>query len=143
MKKKLKIVAVSGGYDPIHIGHIREFKAAKKLGDKLYVILNSDGFLKRKKGFVFMPLKERKEVLESIKYIDKVIPCIDKDQSVCKTLAKLKPDIFAKGGDRTFGNIPEVSVCKKHNIKMIFGVGGGKVQSSSALTKKLKKIRRY
>jgi len=143
MKKKLKIVAVSGGYDPVHIGHIREFKAAKKLGDRLYAILNSDGFLKRKKGFVFMPFKERKEILESIKYIDKVIPCIDKDQSVCKTLAKLKPDIFSKGGDRTFENIPEASVCKKHNIKMIFGVGGGKVQSSSALTKKLKKIRRY
>lgn len=143
MKKKLKIVAVSGGYDPIHIGHVREFKEAKKLGDKLYAILNSDRFLKRKKGFVFMPFKERKEVLESIKYIDKVIPCIDKDQSVCKTLAKLKPNIFSKGGDRTLGNIPEASVCKKHNIKMIFGVGGRKVQSSSALTKKLKKIRRY
>ena len=141
MKKKLKIVAVSGGYDPVHIGHIREFKAAKKLGDRLYAILNSDGFLKRKKGFVFMPFKERKEVLESIKYIDKVISCIDKDQSVCKTLAKLKPDIFSKGGDRTLGNIPETSVCKKYNIKMIFGVGGGKVQSSSALTKKLKKIK--
>jgi D-beta-D-heptose 7-phosphate kinase/D-beta-D-heptose 1-phosphate adenosyltransferase len=139
MRKKAKIVAVSGGYDPVHIGHIREFKAAKKLGDKLYAILNSDEFLKRKKGFVFMPFKERKEVLESIKYIDKVISCIDKDQSVCKTLAKLKPDIFSKGGDRTLGNIPEVNVCKKHNIKMIFGVGGGKVQSSSALTKKLKK----
>ncbi|MDP2934364.1 MAG: adenylyltransferase/cytidyltransferase family protein [bacterium] len=139
MKKKLKIVAVSGGYDPVHIGHIREFKAAKKLGDRLYAILNSDGFLKRKKGFVFMPFKERKEVLESIKYIDKVIPCIDKDQSVCKTLAKLKPDIFSKGGDKTLGNIPEAKVCKKYNIKMVFGVGGGKVQSSSALTKKLKK----
>lgn len=139
MKKKLKIVAVSGGYDPVHVGHIREFKAAKKLGDKLYAILNSDRFLKNKKGFVFMPFKERKEVLESIRYIDKVISCIDKDHSVCKTLEALKPDIFAKGGDRTLGNIPEASVCKKHNIKMIFGVGGGKVQSSSALTKKLKK----
>jgi len=139
MKKKLKIVAVSGGYDPIHVGHIREFKAAKKLGDKLYAILNSDQFLKNKKGFVFMPFKERKEILENIKHIDKVIPCIDKDQSVCKTLEKLKPDIFAKGGDRTLGNIPEAGVCRKYGIKMVFGVGGKKVQSSSALTKKLKK----
>ena len=139
MKKKLKIVAVSGGYDPIHVGHIREFKAAKKLGDKLYAILNSDQFLKNKKGFVFMPFKERKEILENIKHIDKVIPCIDKDQSVCKTLEKLKPDIFAKGGDRTLGNIPEAGVCRKYGIKMVFKAGGKKVQSSSALTKKLRK----
>ena len=94
MKKNLKIVAVSGGFDPVHIGHVRQFKEAKRLGDKLYVILNSDRFLKNKKGFIFMPFKQRKEILESIKYIDKVIPCIDRDQSVCRTLAKIKPDIF-------------------------------------------------
>lgn len=139
MKKKARIVAVSGGFDPVHIGHIRQFKAARKLGDKLYAILNSDGFLKRKKGFVFMPFKERKEILESIKYIDKVIPSIDKDQSVCRTLAKLIPDIFAKGGDRTLQNIPEAGICRKYKIKMIFGVGGRKIQSSSALTKNLPK----
>lgn len=142
MKKKLKIVAVSGGFDPVHIGHIRQFKAAKKLGDKLYVILNSDRFLKNKKGFIFMSFKERKEILETIEYIDKVIPCIDKDQSVCKTLEKLKPDIFAKGGDRTLENIPEANICRKNKIRMVFGVGGGKIQSSSALAKKLEKIRR-
>lgn len=120
----------------MHIGHIRQFKAAKKLGDKLYVILNSDRFLKRKKGFAFMLFGERKEILESVKYIDKIIPCIDKDQSVCKTLEKLKPAIFAKGGDRTLENIPEASICRKYKIKMVFGVGGGKIRSSSALTKK-------
>ena len=139
MKKKMKIVAVSGGYDPVHVGHIRQFKAAKSLGDKLCVILNSDRFLKNKKGFVFVPFKERKEILESIKYIDKVIPCTDRDQSVCKTLAKLKPNIFAKGGDRTLKNIPEADICRKYKIKMVFGVGGKKIQSSSALTKKLRK----
>ena len=139
MKKKLKIVAVSGGFDPVHIGHVRQFKEAKKLGDKLYVILNSDEFLKNKKNFVFMPFKERKEILESIKYIDKVIPCIDKDQSVCKTLEILRPDVFAKGGDRTVKNIPEVEICIKHKIKMVFGVGGKKIQSSSNLVKNLPK----
>lgn len=123
----------------MHIGHIRQFKSAKKLGDRLYVILNSDRFLKNKKGFIFMPFKERKEILESIKYIDKVISCTDKDQSVCKTLAKLKPNIFAKGGDRTLGNIPEADVCRKYKIKMVFNVGGGKIQSSSKLTKNLQK----
>lgn len=139
MNKKLIIIAVSGGFDPVHIGHIRQFKSAKKLGDRLYVILNSDRFLKNKKGFIFMPFKERKEILESIKYIDKVISCTDKDQSVCKTLAKLKPNIFAKGGDRTLGNIPEADVCRKYKIKMVFNVGGGKIQSSSKLTKNLQK----
>ena len=136
--KKVKIVAVSGGYDPVHIGHIRQFKQAKKLGDKLYVILNSDRFLIEKKGFVFMPFKERKEILESIRYVNKVIPCIDKDQSVCKTLMKLKPDIFAKGGDRRKKNTPEVDICRRLGIRIVFGVGGRKIQSSTNLVKKIK-----
>lgn len=135
---KLRTVAVSGGFDPVHIGHIRLFKEAKELGSRLVVILNSDRFLAIKKGNPFMPFKERKEVLESIKYIDKVIPCIDTDQSVCKTLEILKPAIFANGGDRTDKNIPEMEICEKHNIKLVFGVGGEKIQSSSALINKSK-----
>jgi D-beta-D-heptose 7-phosphate kinase/D-beta-D-heptose 1-phosphate adenosyltransferase len=133
-------VAVSGGFDPVHIGHIRYFKAAKKLGDKLVLILNSDRFLKNKKGYIFMPFKERKEILENIKYIDKIIPCIDKDQTVCKTLRKLKPDIFANGGDRNAKNvISEKKICKEVGIKMVFGIGGKKIQSSSWLVKQIKK----
>ena len=132
---KEKIVAVSGGFSPIHIGHIRYFKDAKKLGDKLIVILNTDEFLKRKKGIVFISYRERKEIIESIKYVDEVIRCIDKDQSVCETLKYLKPDIFAKGGDRILGNIPEKDTCEVLGIKMVFGVGGGKIQSSSWLLK--------
>jgi len=138
-KEKLKkpvVVAVSGGFDPIHIGHIEMLNQARKLGDKLVVILNSDRFLKNKKGYVFMKFKERKAIIENIKSVDKVIPCIDKDQTVCKTLEKLKPDIFANGGDRTRDNIPEVAVCKKLGIKMIFNVGGKKIQSSSWLVNK-------
>jgi len=137
----MKIVAVSGGFDPVHFGHIRYFRSAKKLG-KVIVILNSDRFLKKKKGFALMPYKERKEILEAIRYVDKVIPCIDRDQSVSKTLAKLKPDIFAKGGDRTIKNIPEKDVCKKLKIKMKFLVGGKKVQSSTRLCQNLKSFGR-
>jgi len=130
------VVATSGGFDPLHIGHVRCFKEAKKLGDFLIVILNSDRFLREKKGFVFMPYKERKEIIESLTCVTKVIACVDKDQSVCKTLEKLKPNIFAKGGDRTLENIPEKEVCERLNIKMVFNVGGKKVQSSSWLLRK-------
>jgi len=137
-KKKKIVVAVSGGFDPVHAGHIRLFKGAKKLGDELAVILNNDNWLKKKKGFVFIPQNERKEILESIKWIDKVILTRHdpnpKDMSVSSELKKLKPDIFANGGDRTKKNIPEVAICKKIGCKMVFNVGrGGKIQSSSWL----------
>ena len=136
----MKVVAVSGGFDPVHIGHIRYFKEAKKLGDRLIVILNSDEFLIKKKGYVFMPYKERKEIIENIKYVDKVVKCIDKDETVNKTLSLLKPDIFAKGGDRTIDNIPERKVCERLGIKMAFNVGGPKAQSSSWLVNRIIKI---
>jgi len=128
------LVAVSGGFDPIHIGHIRLLQEARRLG-YLVVILNSDRFLTIKKGRAFMPFNERKRILESIKYVNRVVPCIDKDQTVCKTLEKIKPDIFANGGDRDGKNIPEIEVCEQNNIKMIFGVGGNKIKSSSNLIK--------
>jgi len=138
-RKKEIVVAVSGGFDPPHIGHINLFKEAKKLGTKLVVILNNDNWVMAKKGYVFMPQKERKALIESIKFVDKVIltshPKRPKDMSVSKELIKLKPDIFANGGDRTKKNIPEVEVCKKIGCKMVFGVGGKKVQSSSWLIK--------
>ena len=139
MTKKSITVAISGGFDPPHVGHYRLFKAAKKLGDKLVVILNSDRFLMKKKGYVFMPFKERKEVLESCRWIDKVVRCIDKDQTVCRTLAKLRPDIFANGGDRGKGNVPEADVCKKYGVKMVYNVGGGKTQSSSWLVARVRR----
>lgn len=141
-KRRKIVVAVSGGWDPLHVGHVRLFKEAKKLGDKLVVILNSDRFLMKKKGYVFMPYKERKEIIKSIRYVDKIVDCIDKDQTVCKTLAKLKPDIFANGGDRKSGNIPEESICEQLGIKMVFSVGKGKVQSSSWLVDKAHKMKK-
>lgn len=137
-KKKKLIVAVSGGWDPIHVGHVRLFRAAKKLGDKLIVILNNDNWLKKKKGYVFMSESERKEVLGAIKGVDEVIltkhPTNPKDMSVTAELKLLKPNIFANGGDRTEKNIPEIAVCNRLGCKMVFNVGkGGKIQSSSRL----------
>ena len=137
MKKQI-VVAVSGGFDPLHIGHVRMFQAAGKLGDKLVVILNNDHWLKQKKGYVFMPQGERKEVLEAIAGVDRVVltshKSKSKDMSINAELLKIRPDIFANGGDRTKKNIPEVVVCKKIGCKMVFSVGaGGKVQSSSWL----------
>jgi D-beta-D-heptose 7-phosphate kinase/D-beta-D-heptose 1-phosphate adenosyltransferase len=132
------IVAVSGGFDPLHPGHVRMFTAAKKLGDELVVILNNDNWLLQKKGFVFMPEKQRKEVLQALKSIDRVIISKhqkkSKDTSVCAELATLRPNIFANGGDRFKSNIPEVALAKKLGIKLVFGIGqGGKVESSSWL----------
>ena len=86
-----------------------------------------------------MPFKERIEMIKNIKYVDVVFPCVDKDQTVCETLKKLKPDIFANGGDRkNADDIPEAKVCKKLGIKMVFNVGGSKKQSSSWLVNKVK-----
>lgn len=137
-------VAVSGGYDPLHVGHVRLFERAKKLGDELVVILNNDNWLKKKKGYVFMPERERKEIIEALASVDKVVISSHKrnpdDMSVCAELIKIKPAIFANGGDRTKKDIPEIAVCEKIGCKMIFAVGrGGKVQSSSWLLEKYNK----
>lgn len=137
-RKKPVIVAVSGGFDPVHVGHVRMFEAAKKLGDELVVILNNDNWLRKKKRHVFMPERERKEVLEAFRCVDEVLLTghgpDPEDMSVAKELARLKPDVFANGGDRFADNVPEVRVCKKIGCTMVFRVGrGGKVQSSSWL----------
>ncbi len=137
-KRKPTVVAVSGGFDPVHVGHVRMFKEAKKLGDKLVVILNNDNWLKTKKGFAFMREEERAELLGHIKWVDEVIVTEhvlnDRDRSVCRELRKLRPNIFANGGDSKLENIPEVQVCEEIGCKMVFDVGeGGKVQSSSWL----------
>ncbi len=136
--KKKTVVAVSGGFDPIHIGHVRMFGRARALGDELVVILNNDNWLRQKKGHIFMPDRERKEVIEALRGVDRVVLTKHEagasDMSVCRELAEIKPDIFANGGDRKLGNIPEVPVCKAIGCKMIFNIGaGGKIQSSSWL----------
>jgi D-beta-D-heptose 7-phosphate kinase/D-beta-D-heptose 1-phosphate adenosyltransferase len=125
-------VAISGGFDPLHCGHVRYIQDSARLGGRLTVILNSDDFLIKKKGYVFMDYEERKEMLLSIRGVDEVFKCIDLDSSVCKTLTVLMPDIFAKGGDRVLQNIPEAKICKELGIKMVFGVGGSDKPSSSS-----------
>ncbi len=131
-----KTVVVSGYFNPVHKGHIRMFKEAKKLGNYLIVILNNDNQVTLKGSKPFFDEIERKEILESIKYIDKVVISIDKDKTVRKTLARISPTpkIFANGGDRkNEDDIPESEICKLKGIKMVFNIGGKKIQSSSWL----------
>lgn len=138
----MKTVCVSGGFDPVHVGHLRMFKKAKELGDKLIVILNNDNWLRAKKGYVFMSEKDRKEILESFRCVDEVIlsyhESCPKDMSVCAELEVIGPDIFANGGDRKHDNIPEYELCKDFNIELAFNVGGEKICSSSELVERTK-----
>ncbi len=142
-----KVVMVSGGFDPVHIGHVRMFQEAKKLGDKLIVVINNDNWLRLKKGYAFMPEHERKEIIEAFDPVDEVILTghreNTKDISVCEELRRIRPHVFANGGDRKPDGdpVPEVVVCKELGIEMVYNVGyGGKVQSSSELVKRAKKI---
>jgi len=137
----MPVVAVSGYFDPIHVGHIEYFKLAKDLaGDdgKLIVILNNDKQSIMKKGKVFMPVYERKIILESIKYVDEVYISVDVDSSVCKSIELICPDIFANGGDRFIYEIPEAVVCKRLGIKMVDGLGK-KIRSSSELIENVRR----
>lgn len=135
--KKEIVVATSGYFDPLHRGHLELFSLAKKLGTKLVVIVNNDQQAKLKKGFAFMSEKERLAVVSSLKMVDKAVLSVDKDKTVCSTLASLKPNIFAKGGDSTPENVPERELCDKLGIRLAFGLGD-KIQSSSWLLKGLK-----
>ncbi len=145
MAKAKKVVMVSGGFDPIHIGHIRYMQEARKLGDKLIVVLNNDNWLKKKKGKEFMPEGERKEIIEAIAGVDEVIISGHSknttDKSVCAEIMRIKPHIFANGGDRFAEDIPEFKLCSELGIQMVFNVGkGGKVRSSTRLLKDYSKI---
>jgi cytidyltransferase-like protein len=134
-----KKVCVSGGFDPLHVGHVRMIQEASKLGD-LFVIINNDNWLMSKKGYVFMPENERKEIVEAIKGVKGVLTTNhavnDPDRSVCRELKEIKPDIFCNGGDRTDKNTPEKELCERLGIEQVYNVGGGKVQSSSDLVKR-------
>ena len=131
-------VVVSGGFDPVHIGHVRMILAAAEYGDVI-VVANSDSWLFRKKGFVFMPWNQRKEILEALKGVIRVEWVDDHDETVCEALRRLKPTYFAKGGDRKSDNVPEVQVCEELDIEMIWNVGGDKIESSSDLVNKRRK----
>lgn len=139
MSKKQITVAVSGAFDPIHIGHIRYIREAARLGDRLVVILNSDDFLMKKKGFVFLPFEDRKEILESICGVSEVVASVDADQTVSKTLELVKPDIFAKGGPYEHkDDIPEARTCRFLGCKVVLGVGGGLIRGDRELSWRVK-----
>lgn len=129
----MKKVAVSGYFDPLHVGHLEYLKLAKSLGDYLIVIVNSNSQCKIKKGKPFMDENDRLEIVRNLKMVDEVFLSIDQDKTVCKSLEKIRPDIFANGGDRSTDEVPETVICKKHKIKMIDGLGE-KIRSSSDLT---------
>ena len=131
-----KTIMVSGGFDPPHIGHIRMFKEASKWG-KVIVALNSDEWLMRKKGYVFMTLKERLEIITEFASVDYVMSFDDADDTACDAIASMKPDAFANGGDRKKDNTPEMEMCDELGIQMLWGIGGkDKPQSSSWLVNK-------
>lgn len=142
MEVKGNIVIVSGGFDPVHKGHINMFQEASKYGDVI-VALNSDEWLKNKKGYNFMDWEERKCIVEEFLSVSGVIGFDDSDKSANNALKKVVEDYpdrdiyFANGGDRTKENIPEVKTCEDLGIKMLWNIGGEKVQSSSDMIKKL------
>ena len=131
--KKPVVVAVSGYFNPLHIGHLEMIRRAKKLGDKLVVIVNNDKQVAIKGSFPFMSESDRVEIIQALKNVDKAVLSIDEDATVCRSLAKLKPQIFANGGDRhSVGDVPEYEVCQKYHIKMVDGLGK-KTRASSTL----------
>jgi len=132
----MKVIIVSGGFDPLHSGHILYFQDAKNRGDHLIVALNSDQWLKNKKGKAFIPFEERKMILESIESVDEVIEFADDEYGSCidalekvKSMYPSEEIYFANGGDRNAKNIPEMSV---KGINFIFGVGGDFKKNSSS-----------
>lgn len=133
---KKPTVMVSGGFDPVHAGHIRMIRDAANFGDVI-VVANSDDWLFRKKGFVFMTFEQRSEILNAIKGVILVDSVDDTDGTVCEAIERLKPTFFANGGDRGRSNTPEQSVCDKMGVKLLWGVGGDKkIDSSSDLVNK-------
>jgi len=138
----MKIVLVTGGFDPLHRGHIEYFKAAKKLGDKLIVGINSDAWLTRKKGRPFMTMNDRVSIIENLKMVDNCILFNDNDGTAVEAIHNIRrlfPDdiiVFANGGDRTKENIPEMVF---NDVEFVFGVGGiEKINSSSDILKNWK-----
>lgn len=149
--KDYQVYVTSGGFDPLHVGHLRCIQEAAQIAQRgvrikndwnpgvLVVIVNGDGFLQRKKDYAFMPCEERMEIIAGIEGVDYVVEWDDGSQTVTGALEVLQPDFFLKGGDRDHrGNVPEFDICKEIDCKVIFNVGGGKVQSSSHLVKKIK-----
>lgn len=132
----MSIVITSGGFDPLHIGHVEYLRRAKKMSGKHICIVNSDDFLDRKKGYHLMGWIDRMTIVGSLKYVDEVYASIDKDDTVCETLRLIRTwyqddtIFFVKGGDRSKDEIPEAKVCEELHIQVIEGLGD-KIRSSS------------
>ena len=125
---------VSGGFDPLHIGHVRLINHAARWG-QIVVALNSDEWLIRKKTYAFMPFDDRREILFSIKSVLSVVRFDDSDNTICQALRSLQPDYMANGGDRTEADPREHAVCEELGITELFGIGGSKTNSSSDLVR--------
>jgi len=135
-KKKPVVVAVSGYFNPLHVGHLDMIEMASKLGNKLVVIINNDRQVKIKGSVPFMSLADRVRIIAALRDVDEVFVSIDNDKTVCKSLAKIKPDIFANGGDRhNINDVPEYPICQKLGIAMVDGLGK-KIRASSELIKR-------
>lgn len=132
------LVVASGYFDPLHCGHIEYLEKSKKLGDKLIVIVNNDKQTFNKKGFLFMPSRERVKILRELKCVDFAIESIDEGPSVTESIKILNPHIFTNGGDQFNDSIPEVKICKDMGIKLVDGLGE-KIQSSRWILNKAKK----
>lgn len=131
--KKPIVVAVSGFFNPLHVGHLEMIEMAKKLGDKLVVIVNNDRQVKLKGRVMFMSETDRVKIIAALRDVDEVFLSVDRDLTVCKSLAQVKPQIFANGGDRfNLKNVPEFPVCEALGIKMVDGLGQ-KIRASSEM----------
>lgn len=138
----MTVVIASGGFDPLHYGHVKYLKEARKLGDGLIVIVNGNSFLIRKKGYYCLDLAERGDILVSFGFVDAVYEFNSDVDDVCDAIRNLHADkmdtgkkfefVFAKGGDRVPGNVPEEDVCKELGIEIVYGVGGYDKYNSSS-----------
>lgn len=126
------MILLSGGFDPLHPGHLDMICAANEYGD-VVIALNSDDWLVRKKGFFFQTWKDRAEILLSMRFVSAVEAVVDDNGTVCEALVRLKPQCFGNGGDRTSDNTPELDICQTLSIEPVFGLGGSKSRASSSI----------
>jgi D-beta-D-heptose 7-phosphate kinase/D-beta-D-heptose 1-phosphate adenosyltransferase len=139
MSEERKTVMVSGGFDPVHVGHIRMIREAAQHGDVI-VIANSDSWLHRKKGYVFMDFEKRSEILNALKGVIVVDSVDDSDGTVCEAIRRHAPTYFANGGDRGRTNTPEQDVCEELGVELLWGIGGDyKADASSNLVNRFRK----